>query len=83
MEMAFTNPEEIMETIETMLMKIVKEQYPHKKLLHEKILRIPYQEAMEKYGTDKPDIRFGLEMKDITDIVKDTEFKVFKNPIEQ
>lgn len=58
MEMAFTHPDEIMDTIETMLLKMVKEQYPHKKLLHGKIQRIPYQEAMEKYGTDKPDIRF-------------------------
>lgn len=83
MEMAFTHPEEIMDTIENMLLKIVKEEYPEKKLLHDKITRIPYQEAMEKYGTDKPDIRFWLEMKDITDIVKDTDFKVFRTPIEQ
>lgn len=83
MEMAFTHPEEIINIIENMLLKIVKEYYPEKRILSDTIKKIPYQEAMEKYGTDKPDIRFWLEMKDITDIVKDTEFKVFRAPIEQ
>lgn len=83
MEMAFTKPEEVMGIIDELLLKIVKTYYPEKKILSPKIVRIPYAEAMEKYGSDKPDIRFGLEMKDITDIVKDTDFKVFKAPIEK
>ena len=40
-----------------------------------------YQQAMEEYGTDKPDIRFDLKSKDITDIVQDTPFEVFKKVI--
>lgn len=83
MEMAFSNSDEIMDIIENMLMKIIKEKYPEKKILSEKMPRISYKEAMDKYGSDKPDIRFWLEMRDITDIVKDTEFKVFKTPIEK
>ncbi|WP_454053466.1 aspartate--tRNA ligase [Clostridium sp. Marseille-Q7071] len=46
------------------------------------IKRMPYSEAMEKYGSDKPDLRFGMEIKNITETVKNTEFAVFKNAIE-
>ena len=44
------------------------------------IPRIPYQVAMDVYGTDKPDLRFGMEMVELTDALKNTEFKVFKSP---
>ena len=40
-----------------------------------------YDDAMEKYGSDKPDLRFGFEIKDITDCVKNIEFDLFKNAI--
>jgi aspartyl-tRNA synthetase len=43
--------------------------------------RIPYDEAMARYGTDKPDLRFGMEIHDVTEIVKDSEFNVFKQAI--
>ena len=42
--------------------------------------RIPYTESMEKYGVDKPDLRYGMELVDLTDALKDTDFKVFKSP---
>ena len=45
-------------------------------------LRMSYAEAMERYGSDKPDIRFGMEIVDIGDIVKDCDFRVFRNAIE-
>ena len=44
-------------------------------------LRLTWREAMEKYGTDKPDLRFGLELKDISDIVSGCEFNVFSGPV--
>ncbi|MPM55061.1 Aspartate--tRNA ligase [bioreactor metagenome] len=46
------------------------------------IRRMPYAEAMDKYGSDKPDLRFGMEIKNITEAVRGTEFAVFKNAIE-
>jgi len=47
------------------------------------IKRLTLQEAMDRFGSDKPDLRFGLELKDISDIVKSCEFKVFSEPIAQ
>ena len=44
--------------------------------------RMKYKDAMERYGSDKPDVRFGMELNDITEIVKDSEFVVFKSAIE-
>ncbi len=43
--------------------------------------RLTYKEAMERYGSDKPDTRFGLEIKDIADIVANSEFKVFADTV--
>ena len=47
------------------------------------LMRMPYDEAMDKYGSDKPDLRFGMEIQDITEVFKNTEFTVFKNVIEE
>ena len=47
---------------------------------HSDIPRIPFDEAMDHYGTDKPDLRFGLELIDLTDALKNTDFKVFQSP---
>ena len=44
------------------------------------ITRMTYRDAMEKYGSDKPDLRFGCELVDLTDYFKDTTFRVFQNP---
>ena len=46
------------------------------------IQRMTWQEAMDRFGSDKPDIRFGMELNDVTDVVRDCEFVVFKNAIE-
>jgi aspartyl-tRNA synthetase len=76
-EMSFVNAEDVMDMIEGLykhMMKRVlnidiKNDFP----------KISYNESMEKYGTDKPDLRFGLELIEVTDIVKKSDFKVFHN----
>lgn len=79
-EMAFVDDGEVVrQTVEPLIKKLVTE-FAGKDLVSEEILRIPYREAMEKYGTDKPDLRYGLELVDLTDALKGCEFKVFQTP---
>ncbi len=80
MEMSFVDDGEIVrQTMDPLIKKLVKD-FAGKKLLSEDIPRIPYREAMEKYGADKPDLRYGLELIDLTEDLQSCEFKVFQTP---
>lgn len=83
MELSFVSENEIRKLIWDMLISIIRNIYPNKKLLTPIIEEIKYKDAMEMYWCDKPDIRFWLKMKEITSIVKETEFKVFREEIEK
>ena len=76
LEMSFVEEEDILELTEKMYSTLVKELAPNKKI-PKKFPRISYQESMQKYGTDKPDLRFGLELFDFSDLFVGTEFRVF------
>ena len=79
LERAFVeNGEEIRSEMEVLIKDLVKN-FAQKTLLSEEIPRIPYLEAMEKYGSDKPDLRFGMELIDLNEVLAETEFGVFKN----
>ncbi len=79
LEMSFVEDgEEVRQMVEP-LMKELATDFAGKKLLSEDIPRIPYTEAMERYGSDKPDLRFGMELTELTDVFTNTEFGVFKN----
>lgn len=79
LEKAFVeNGEEIRLEMEVLIKDLVKN-FAKKELLSEEIPRIPYEVAMEKYGSDKPDLRFGMELVDLNDVLAETEFGVFKN----
>lgn len=80
-EMAFVTQEDIFAELEMLLVRMFKE-LSDKKIVAEKFPHIPFLEAMEKYGSDKPDIRFGLEMVDASDIFAESEFKVFSGAVE-
>ncbi len=79
MELSFVDDEDIINLNERLMKTILKET----KGIDIKIPfeRMPYKEAMERFGSDKPDIRFGMELKNITDIVSGSEFGVFENAI--
>ena len=79
-EMSFVDSgETVRQTVEPLIKSLVTD-FADKKLLSEDIPRISYQEAMEKYGVDKPDLRYGMEMIELTEILKNTSFKVFQSP---
>ena len=79
LEMSFVEPEDVMGVNEKFVQKLFKE---FKGIDVELPLRrIPYKIAMEKYGSDKPDTRFGLELVNVSDVVKDSEFKVFSGAV--
>jgi len=80
-EMAYASMQQIIDLNTKMFNKIVKKIYGKKWILRPFEV-ITYKEAMDKYGCDRPDLRYGLEMQDITDIVKDTTFQVFSKPID-
>ena len=79
LEKAFVESGEEIRTEMEVLIKDLVKNFAGKKLLNEEIPRIPYEVAMEKYGSDKPDLRFGMELIDLNDILTETEFGVFKN----
>lgn len=79
-EMSFVDDGEVVrQTMEPLIKQLVTE-FAGKELMSEEVPRIPYQEAMDKYGIDKPDLRYGLQLIDLTAALKDCEFKVFQTP---
>ena len=80
MEMAFANQEDIMEVAEIVYPKFFKE-FGKRNVTNGHFKRIPYKEAMFKYGTDKPDLRNPLEIIDVSNVFKETLFKPFKDSI--
>lgn len=80
LEMSFVDTDDILECLEGFVKRLYKE------ILNVDIAtplpRLTYDEAMSRYGSDKPDTRFGMEIQNISDLVKDTDFVVFKTAIE-
>jgi len=80
MEMSFIEIKDILQLMEELFTSLVKTVKPDMRLV-EPFPYLSYKEAMERYGTDKPDIRFGLELKDISDIAANTDFQVFRSAL--
>ncbi|WP_283678718.1 aspartate--tRNA ligase [Lentilactobacillus sp. Marseille-Q4993] len=80
MEMSFADQEEIEDVTEGLIAKVMKDALGVEvKLPFE---RMSWDESMSRFGTDQPDVRFGMELKDLSDIMKDVDFKVFKSAVE-
>ena len=79
LEMSFVEQEDVFKIIEKLMVNLFKH-FSSKKILHEKFPRIPYEESMKKYGTDKPDLRNPLIIQEVTDLFKreDVKFDIFK-----
>jgi aspartyl-tRNA synthetase len=81
MEMSFIDEEDILSLLEEMFTSLVETVKPEMKIL-KPFPRLSFAETMERYGTDKPDIRFGLELRDLSKIAAESEFAVFHSTIQ-
>lgn len=81
LEMSFVEAEDVMTLNEGLVKRVFKELLNVE--VETPIRRMPYREAMEKYGSDKPDLRFGMEITNISDIVSGVDFAVFKDALEK
>ncbi len=80
MELSFVDVDDVIDVNERLLHKLFKEILGVEVPLP--IQRMTWQEAMDRFGSDKPDLRFGMELKNVSDVVKDCEFVVFKSALE-
>ncbi|HET7581523.1 MAG TPA: aspartate--tRNA ligase [Candidatus Limnocylindria bacterium] len=81
LEMAFVAEADVMDTVERMVKRVSREILPDRPLLNDPFPRLTYADALERYGSDKPDIRFGMELVDLTEPVRGLDFRVFTEPI--
>ena len=81
LEMAYASMQQIIDLNTKMFNEVVRKIYGKKWILHPFEV-ITYKNAMDKYGCDRPDLRYGLQMQDITEIVKETTFQIFSKPID-
>ncbi|PLX20593.1 aspartate--tRNA ligase [Candidatus Parcubacteria bacterium] len=81
LEMSYVNQEDVWGVVEKLMIELT-ENFSDKKIISKPFPRITYQEVMEKYGTDKPDLRFDMEIQKVTDMVKDSGFSVFSGAVE-
>ena len=81
LEMSFVERDDIMQLIEELYTRMVAEVVPHKRLFASPWPRLTYQEAMQRFGNDKFDLRFGMELQDITDLADKSGFQVFDSTV--
>ena len=82
LEMSFVEQEDVFNVVEKLMLNLFKE-FSSKKIQNQKFPRIPYEESMKKYGTDKPDLRNPLIIYELTEVFKrdDVKFEIFKKPV--
>ncbi len=78
LEMSFVEEEDILKLIEELFIGLVKAVKPEMRMI-KPLPRFSYAESMERFGTDKPDLRFGLEIRDLTDIAQESDFAIFRS----
>lgn len=81
MEMSFIDEEAILNLNERLALELTKKFRPDVKIQYTPFRRLTYKEAMDKYGSDKPDLRFEMEICDVSELVKNSEFSVFKDTV--
>ena len=82
LEMSFVHRDDVLDMVEGLFTSMLPQVAPQKKLLSSPWPRLTYSEAMERFGTDKPDMRFGMELVDVSALFMKTEFAIFKSALQ-
>ncbi len=82
LEMSFVQRDDVLALVEQLYTEMIPAVTPHKSLLSSPWPRFSYREVVERYGTDKPDLRFGMELIDVSEVFAKSEFRVFQSAIE-
>lgn len=82
LEMSFVQRDDVLELVEELYTEMIPMVAPHKRLLSSPWPKFSYREVVERYGSDKPDLRFGMELIDVSDIFAKSDFRVFQSAIE-
>lgn len=82
LEMSFVERDEVLALVEQLYTEMIPVVTPHKKLLASPWPKFSHKEILERYGTDKPDLRFGMELIDVSELFAKSEFRVFQSSIE-
>ena len=80
--MSYVHRDDVLALVEGLFTAMIPAVAPHKKLLSSPWKKIPYLEALDKYGSDKPDLRFGMELINVSDVFAKSEFRVFQSTLE-
>ncbi len=81
LEMSFVHRDDVLEMVEGLFTAMLPQVVPHKRLISSPWPKLRYTEALERYGTDKPDLRFGMELYNVSDIFAGSRFMVFQNTL--
>jgi aspartyl-tRNA synthetase len=81
-EMSFVERDDVMQLLEGVYTSLIDELFPERPVLTKPWPRLTYQESMDRFGSDRPDLRFGLELKDISDLAADSGFKIFESAVD-
>jgi aspartyl-tRNA synthetase len=81
LEMSFVHRDDVLALVEDLFTKMIPAVTPRKKIISSPWPKFSYHEVLEKYGSDKPDLRFGMELIDVSDVFAKSEFKVFQSAL--
>ena len=81
LEMSFVDEDDVLDLIERLYTEMFEALVPGRRIMRKPFPRISYADAMRKYASDRPDLRYGLEMADFSDAVRDTEFRVVRSAL--
>ncbi|MBV6451779.1 MAG: Aspartate--tRNA ligase [Anaerolineales bacterium] len=82
LEMSFVQRDDVLNMVEGLFTEMLPAVAPHKKLFSSPWPKFSYKEVLERFGTDKPDLRFGMELVDVSEVFAKSEFKVFQSALE-